>query len=94
MTTTLQLVTLVACLVVFFKAEPILNQIGRDCAMVIRLAFWLLTAGAAGVGAAILSGWQPTGPVTMALSGIALLLHSERRLESLYRPKNKGRRVP
>ena len=80
MNTALQIVALIACLGIFFRAEPVLNQMGRDCALPIRLSFWLLVVGAVAVGSAIITGWQPTAPVALALSGMALLLNTERRV--------------
>jgi len=88
MTPILQIVTLAACVAIFFRAEPVLNQMGRDCKMAIRLAFWLLGAGSMAIGTMILTGWQPTAPVTFALVGTALLLQSERRVRNLRRFKS------
>lgn len=87
MTAILQIIALVACGVIFARAEPVLNQMGRDCKLMIRLAFWLLGAGAGAIGAMILTGWQPTAPVVFALTGTALLLQSERRVRNLRRFK-------
>jgi divalent metal cation (Fe/Co/Zn/Cd) transporter len=76
-----QAVTLFACAVIFFTAEPVLNRMGPSSALGLRASFWLLVVGAVSVVGAILTGWQSTPPVAACLTGVALLLRSNRRAE-------------
>lgn len=89
MNATLQILALIACAVIFFRAESVLNKMGRVCRFDIRLAFWLLAVGAVAVGGAIATGWQATAPVVASLVGVALLLHVERRARVFDRRRTK-----
>lgn len=70
---------------IFWRAEAVLNIMAGDCRFVVRVAFWLLAGGAAGVGVAIWQGYVPPGAVLLSLAGIALLLITERRIGALLR---------
>lgn len=85
LTLTVQLCTVLACMVIFFRTEPVLNQMARGCKFHIRVAFWLLVVGSVGAGSAVLLGWTPPPFVAILLAGVALLLVGERRLRSIHR---------
>lgn len=94
---TLQALTFVACLVIFFKVEPVLNQMQGNCRVVVRLAFAFLAVGSAGVILMITQGYIPNPWLSLLIAGTALLLVSERRTRSLIqqnRPPSNERRVP
>ena len=82
---TLQILGAALAAVIFWRAEAVLNIMAGDCRLVVRMAFWLLAGGAAGVGVAIWQGYVPPGAVLLSLAGIALLLVTERRIGALLR---------
>lgn len=82
---TLQALGVILAAVIFWRAEAVLNVMAHDCRFVVRLAFWSLAGGAAGVAAAIWQGYVPPGAVLLTLGGLALLLVTERRIGALLR---------
>lgn len=85
----LQAVTLLAALIVFFRAEPIVNLMGRSARLPVRVAFWLLAVGSAWLMLSITQGYRPPPSVTLTLCGLAVLLLAERRVRGLLRaPEN------
>lgn len=81
----MQAVTLLAALVIFFRAEPAVNLMGRTCRLPVRVAFWLLTVGSAWLMLSITQGYRPPMSVTLTLCGLAVLLVAERRVRGLLR---------
>lgn len=82
----LQIVGLGAAAVVFWRAEPVLNLMAPQCRFFVRLAFWLLTVGAAALIVCIVAQNYTPPPAYIATTvGIAFLLVSERRLRALLR---------
>lgn len=79
----LQAVALAASLVIFFRAEPAVNLMGRACRLPVRVAFWLLAVGSAWLMLSITQGYRPPLSVTLTLCGVAVLLVAERRLRGL-----------
>jgi len=82
---TLQYLALVACLVIFFKVEPVLNLMGPRCRLPVRLAFWMLASGPLAIIVSMAQGYRPNLGTVLALAGVALLLLVERRIHGLLR---------
>lgn len=74
-----QVITALACAVIFYKSEPVLNKMRKDCRVMLRMAFILLTAGSAGIVLMITQGYIPPPWVALLVAGVAFLLLSERR---------------
>lgn len=94
---TLQAFGLFAALVIFWRAEPILNIMAPSCRLLVRLAFWLLAVGAAGLATCIVfREYVPPAAFVSIVAGVALLLMSERRVRALLRlhsPVTRNRRA-
>ena len=95
---TLQTLGFIAAVVIFWRAECVLNLMAPGCRLLVRLAFWLLVVGAAATALRIWQGYAPPVAVVLALGGVALLLVSERRVRALLRahtptPVPRERRV-
>lgn len=84
-----QLIAASACLVIIFRAEPVLNRMSRCTPILIRAAFLLIVVGAAGAVLCILLGDVPPWPAVIGALGTAALLFCERRLRYLTRPPKK-----
>lgn len=80
-----QALALLAALVIFFHAEPVVNLMGRACRLPVRVAFWLLAVGSAWLMLSITQGYRPPPSVAMTLCGLAVLLVTERRVRGLLR---------
>lgn len=79
MTATLQALGLAAAIAVFLLSEPHLNRMERGCRIAVRVAFWLLVVGSAGVVLMITQGYAPNIPSVLVLTGTALLLYGNKR---------------
>ena len=82
---TLQTLGFIAAAVIFWRAESVLNLMAPGCRLLVRVAFWLLTVGAAAVAVRLYQGYVPLPAVVLTLTGTALLLVSERRVRALLR---------
>ena len=82
---TLQTLGFIAAAVIFWRAESVLNLMAPECRLLVRVAFWLLTVGAAAVAVCLYQGYVPPPAVVLSLMGMALLLVSERRVRALLR---------
>jgi hypothetical protein len=82
---TLQTLGFIAAVVVFWRAESILNLMAPGCRLLVRLAFWLLVVGAAAFAVRIWQGYTPPAGAALAFMGMALLLVSERRVRAILR---------
>ncbi len=80
-----QIVALLAALVIFLRAEPVINLMGRACTLPVRVAFWLLSVGSAWLILSISQGYIPPPAVTLTLLGVAVLMLTERRIRGLLR---------
>lgn len=81
-----QVITLLSCALIYYRAEPVLNKCHRDhTALRINVAFYLLTVGPFLLGFSILFGYVPNGPTAGVLFGVALLFLCERRVRVLFR---------
>ncbi len=78
-----QLVGLISCAVILWRAEPALNRMSRCSPRLLRLAFVLLTVGAVAGIFYILIGVVPSWPTLLLAVGTALLLFCERRVRIL-----------
>jgi len=88
MTHTLQVIALLAAVVIFWRVEPAINLMSGTCRFPIRVAFWLLAVGAAGLVLLITQGYVPSWPITSICVGLAILLAYERRLHGIFqRPR-------
>ena len=83
----LQTLGFIAAAVTFWRAESILNLMAPGCRLLVRVAFWLLTVGAAAVAVRIWQGYTPPAGAALAFMGTALLLVSERRVRALLRAR-------
>ena len=81
----LQTLGSIAAVVIFWRAESILNLMAPGCRLLVRLAFWLLVVGAAAMAVRLWQGYVPPVAVVLSLMGMALLLVSERRVRALLR---------
>lgn len=81
-----QIVTLVACIVIFWRAEAVLNCCHFErTALLINVAFYMLTIGAMVLGWSVLTGYVPSWPTALITAGVAMLLFCERRVRVLFR---------
>lgn len=80
-----QILALTAAGVIFWRSEPVINLMGPGCRVVVRLAFWFLLVGSAGLIVAISQGYVPGWPLVLILCGTAFLLIGERRIKGLVR---------
>ncbi len=83
----LQTVALLATAVIFMRVEPVINLMGPACRTPVRVAFWSLLVGAAGLGLSITQGYRPNGWTVLLTVGVAALLLSERRVRGLLRAR-------
>ena len=81
----LQTLGFIAAVVIFWRAESVLNLMAPGCRLLVRLAFWLLVVGAAAMAVRLWQGYVPPPAVVLTLAGMALLLVSERRVRALLR---------
>lgn len=87
-----QAITLLACGVIFWRAEPVLNRCHHlSTSLQINVAFYLLTIGPLILGGSVLSGSVPSWPMATLTVGIALLLLCERRVRVLFRSSRPKR---
>ena len=92
----LQFFGFVLALVIFWRAESVLNIMAAGCRFLVRVAFWLLVVGAAWLAVSIWQGYTPPLAVLIPLAGTALLLVSERRVRAILRaqtPVKSERRI-
>ena len=82
---TLQTLGFIAAAVIFWRAESVLSHMAPGCRLLVRVAFWLLTVGAAAMAVRLWQGYVPPPAVVLTLTGTALLLVSERRVRALLR---------
>ena len=82
---TLQTLGFIAAAVIFWRAESVSNLMAPGCRLLVRVAFWLLTVGAAAFAVRIWQGYTPTAGAALAFMGMALLLISERRVRAILR---------
>lgn len=88
-----QLVTLLACALIFWRTEPVLNRCHfTQTAFLINVAFYMLTVGSLVLGGSVLFGSVPSWPTTILTVGIAMLLLCERRVRVLFRSSRPKRR--
>ena len=80
-----QLVGLITAIIIFWRAEGIINQMSKECIMLIRLAFWLMVVGSFGMTIIIMQGYVPPVMVLLMTAGLALLLITERRITIILR---------
>ena len=81
-----QLVTLLACALIFWRTEPVLNRCHFErTALLINIAFYMLTVGSLILGGSVLFGCVPSWPTAVLALGIAMLLLCERRVRVLLR---------
>lgn len=97
MNATAQVLLLLACLLIIYRAEPALNRMGEDTPLSLRVAFLLLSVSAAGGILYTLIGHIPDWLTVLFAVGAAALLFCERRIKVLTRcrfkqPKGKGPR--
>ena len=90
----LQAAALLAAAVIFARAEPVLNIMGPACWLPVRLAYWLLAVGPVALVLSITQGYAPDFGTVCALAGIACLMSAERRVRSLLRWQDEGRKSP
>lgn len=84
-----QLLAIAACVVIVWRAEPVLNRMSRCTPVLVRLAFLLVIVAATSAITMILLGDVPPWPSVLGSIGTAALLFCERRLRYLTRrPKN------
>ena len=81
----LQVLGLLLTVVIYWRTESVLNLMAPGCRFLVRVAFWLIVVGAAGVAVWILQGYVPPVVVLIMLSGVALLVMSERRVRAILR---------
>ena len=79
MTHTLQALAVVMSVLIFVRAEPVLNHMGPTSWFPVRVAFWLLTWGPVALVLSVTQGYQPNAATVAALGGAALLLLVNRR---------------
>ncbi|MBL8484122.1 MAG: hypothetical protein JNJ60_18135 [Rhodocyclaceae bacterium] len=84
-----QVLTLVATTIIFWRAEPALNRMGRGTPWLIRASFHCLALGAAELAVYILAGDVSGWPTVGLACGAAMLLVCERRVRVLV-PGRKG----
>lgn len=85
---TLQAAGIAIAAIIFWRSESVLNLMGRDCLLLVRLAFWLMVVGTVSLAVAIVRGYVPPPEILVTLSGVGLLLVTERRMNSLLRKRN------
>lgn len=90
-----QAVFLLACLIILFRTEPVINRMGENTPPLIRIAFLLLVIGSASGVLFTLLGQVPDWLTIIFALGVAALLFCERRIRVLTRirpkpPQNKG----
>ena len=78
---TLQTLGFIAAAVIFWRAESVLNLLAPGCRLLVRVAFWLLTVGAAAMAVRLWQGYVPPPAVVLTLAGMAILLVIERRVK-------------
>lgn len=79
----LTLLSIAACAVILWRAEPALNRMSRATPILIRLAMWLLVVSACAQFVTLLMGQAPDVPAVLLQAGVAALLLCERRLRIL-----------
>lgn len=87
-----QLLTLMACALIFWRVEPALNRCHvLHTSLLINVAFYLLTVGALVLGGSVLIGVVPSWSTTLLAGGIAMLLLCERRVRVFIRASRPKR---
>lgn len=87
-----QLLTLLACGLIFCRAESVLNRCHvTQTALLINAAFYMLTIGSLVLGGSVLFGGIPSWPTTALAVGMALLLLCERRVRVFFRAPRSRR---
>ncbi|MDE2442103.1 MAG: hypothetical protein KGP14_13860 [Betaproteobacteria bacterium] len=88
-----QLITLLACALIFVRAEPVLNRCHFErTALLINIAFYMLTIGSLILGGSVLFGCIPSWPTAVLALGVAMLLLCERRVRVLFRTSRPKQR--
>lgn len=82
---TQQALALIATLVIFVRAELVINLMGTACRLPVRAAFWLVGVGSAGLVLSITQGYRPNWATALVLAGFALVMVVERRVRGLLR---------
>lgn len=85
----LQILGFITAGIIFWRAESILNIMASTCFLPVRLAFWGIVVGAFGLNVIIIQGYVPPVTVILLLSGLAILLLTERRIGTLLRMKHQ-----
>ena len=80
-----QMIGLMACGVIVWRAEPALARMNPDTHLAVRLAIWTTMIGAVAHIWRIASGGVPDYITVLMLVSFALLLSCERRLHVLTR---------
>lgn len=83
----LQFLGFLAAIIIFWRAEIVLNLMTAGCRLLIRLAFWMLAVGALIFTWRVSQGYVPPFAFVLSLAGTALLLISERRVRALLRTR-------
>ncbi|MDO9596744.1 MAG: hypothetical protein Q7J47_03390 [Azoarcus sp.] len=82
--TTLQFAGLIAAVVIYARAEPVLSRADGGAFTLVGAAAYLLTAGSIWGGVSILLGYVPSVGAALLSVGLALLLLCGRRLEDIH----------
>lgn len=86
-----QSLAIAACVVIVWRAEPVLNRMSPCTPWVVRIAFWLIAIAAIGAIVCMLMGDVPPWPSVIGACGTAALLFCDRRLRYLTRHRKGGR---
>ena len=81
----LQIIALLASGLIFWRSEQIINVMGAECPIGVRLAFWFLIIASASLFWKVARGYMLDPSILIALCGIALLLVNERRIKGILR---------
>lgn len=82
-----QVVAFIACSVIFWRTDRVLNQMSRNTPFLVRVAFLLLLLASSSAIVFIILGDVPSWPAVIGSLGTACLLFCERRLFVLARPR-------
>ena len=87
----LNLVAMLACAAILWRAEPALARMTRDTHWMMRYALLLLAGGALGTLLGIVGGLRIDFQTALLLAGIALMLMCERRLGHFVNLRRRNR---
>ena len=81
----LQTLGFLASVIIFYRAESVLNRMATRCRLLVRLSFLALAVGAVTFAVRITQGFIPSIGGALTFTGMALFLLSERRLLDFLR---------